>query len=287
MKKTLLSLLFLPSVLMASVDMTRINASLFINNPETDFGKILVDNPVLKRKLVLSLFDRDMLNHELTKAFSTDATFETYFQAFEEKYMLIDMDRDGDPELVFSGLVSADDEREHLEVYAGENKSLTKIYDELGHLLAFKTQPNTGEILLYHHQYPCCLNASHNINRLRKVNTGLQLQKRYFAAREAGDMKGDFFPDKTHFSGKFRQTKKTMSLYWSGEKIDKEAWSRRVQENVIARFEKGAVYTVLAEEKGWFYVLIYTPPIIENNVVINPSNFKDTKLFGWLKKSEI
>lgn len=287
MKKTLLSLLFLPAVLMASVDMTRINASLFINNPETDFGKILVNDPALKRQLVNSLFDQDMLNHAFTKAFSTDATFEAYYRAFEEKYTLIDMDRDGDPELIFSGLVSADDEREHFEVYSGKNGQLTKIYDELGHLLAFKIHPNTQEILLYHHQYPCCLNASHNINRLRKVGAALQQQKRYFVAREAGDMKGDFFPDQVHFSGKFRHTKQIVSLHWSGEKISREAWSRRVQKNSVARFEKGTIYTVLAEEKGWLYVLIYTPPMVEENAVINPSNFNDTKLFGWLKKSEL
>jgi len=285
MKKRILLSFFSPLLIQASVDMIRINPTLFLNQPQTEFSSITLANNGLKLRMVRYLFDHDMLNHEGTKAFALDAKFENYYQIMKENYRLIDLNNDQTPELIFSGYVSKDDEKEHFEIYRDEKGVPTKIYDEIGHLLAYKIHPYTQEILLYHHQYPCCANASHNINRLRLIDGRLQHVKRYFVAREAGDMKGSFFPVKTQFNGKYYSTHKIETLRWSGSVIAKNAWKDRFPKNTIARYESGSIYTILAQENGWNYVLMHTPPMIEENKVINPANFGEVAVFGWLKKS--
>lgn len=284
MKKILSILVFLPAFTFASVDMTRVNAALFIHEPQTDLSAVETKDEALKEKWVRSLFDADKLNHELSKAYATDADFGTYYKTFAARYRLIDLNRDGQPELLFEGMVSTEDDREHVEIYRSEKGSLKKIYDELGHILAYKIQPNTQEVLLFHHQYPCCLNASHNLNRLRLVNGELQAVKRYFLGRNAGDMRGKFFPDAVKFTGKYRETTKTVELRWSGSIIKKDAWVRRAPENVIARYEKGSVYTILGEENGWHFVLMHAAPIQETSVVVNTANLKETAVYGWIRK---
>jgi hypothetical protein len=287
MKKIVFLLALLPLVSFASVDMTRIPVGLFIPDPQTDLDRITVKNEALKRRLVRYLFDHDLLNHEHTRAFSLDAQFDTYFKVAAASYRLIDMDRDDIPELVFDGYVSKDDEKEHVEIYRTKNGVPEKIYDDIGHIAAYKLQPNTKEILLFHHRYPCCQNASHNLNRLRLVGGKMQLVKRYFAAREAGDMKGKFFPEKTTFNAKFRETKKDLTLRWSGSVITQNAWTMRTPENIVARYDKGAVYKVLAEENNWYFVLVHASPKQEQNKVINPANFVDTWIYGWIDKRKL
>lgn len=271
----------------ASVDMRRINIRLFVHQPEEDFSKIVVQDPAKKEQLVRYLFEHDLINHQGTRAFAVDAQFDPYYRAFGSQYKLLDLNNDHQPELVFEGLVSNDDEKEHVEIYTVRNGVPKRIYDELGHFPAYKIQPNTGEILLYQHQYPCCLNASHMILRLRLVEGEMQSVKRYFVAREANDMKGHFFPEKTRFTGKLFKTKKKVELRWSKEVITKNAWQLRSQKNSIATYPKGAMYQLLAKENGWMYVRMQTAP--ENdpeNKVINTANFEETAIYGWLKSGK-
>jgi hypothetical protein len=288
MRKLAFLFAFLPVAAMASVDMTRIETALFIREPLTDLDKITAQNDGLKRQLVLYLFEHDLLNHEATKAFDTDAPFGPYYAAFQSRYRLIDLDRDGHPELLFNGYVTQDDDREHVEIYRTEKGIPKKIYDELGHIPAYKIHPNTGEILLFHHQYPCCLNASHNLDRLRLVEGKIQRVRRYFVARQAADMKGVFFPKQTTFTGRYKQLGKEAVLRWSGSVIGQDAWKGRTPENIVAHYEKGAVYTVLAEEKGWYYVLMHSPPKLgTKEKAVNPANLQETALYGWLEKGKL
>lgn len=277
----------LPVKLLASVDMTRIRAGLFIPQPETDFTIVELADTKLKKKLVRELFDQDLLNHEGTKAYDMNASFEAYYRLFSARYHIIDMNADGIPEIIFSGYVTSDDDRERFEVYVRSKGKLQRMYDQIGHLLAYRIQPNTGEVLLYHHQYPCCLNASHNINRLRLVEGKLQLLKKYFVAREAGDMKGAFFPEASVFDGKYAFTEKVVSLRWSPEVLVSGAWEGRTGENIVARYPDSSVYRVLARKNGWLYVLMHSAPSGEANKVINPVNFEDVAVFGWLQESAL
>lgn len=269
--------------LVASVTMTRVDPTLFIANPETDLDKVTVTNEALKRSMVKYLFDADLLDHVGTKAYDTQAVFDTYYTQFSALYRLIDLNSDGLPELIFNGFVSSDDDKEYLEIYGTKKGVVTRLFKEIGHVLAYKIQPNTKEVLLYHHQYPCCENASHNLNRLRLIGNELQLQKRYFIGRDSG-MVGPFFPKKVQFTSENKRFSKTTKLYWSPAIVTTDAWPRRSQTNVIASYAASSVYTVLAQTKSWSFVLVKSAPMITPNNVINPANFLQTWIYGWVVK---
>jgi hypothetical protein len=281
--KTLLITLFSSFCfsLVASVTMTRVDPTLFIVNPETDLDKVTVTNEALKRSMVNYLFDTDLLDHVGTKAYDTQAVFDTYYKQFSDLYRLIDLNNDGLPELIFNGFVSSDDDKEYLEIYGTKKGVVTRLFKEIGHVLAYKIQPNTKEVLLYHHQYPCCENASHNLNRLRLIGNELQLQKRYFIGRDSG-MVGPFFPKKVQFTSENKRFSKTTKLYWSPAIVTTDAWPRRSQTNVIASYAASSVYTVLAQTKSWSFVLVKSAPMITPNNVINPANFLQTWIYGWV-----
>jgi hypothetical protein len=279
---------FIPFLALSSVDMTRIKTELFIHEPLTDLDRITESNTELKRTLVSYLFEQDLLNHEGTKAFATDAKFDTYYAVYASRYRLIDLDHDGNPELVFNGFVSKDDDRERVEIYLTKNAVPKKIYDEMGHIPAYKIQPNTQEILLIHHQYPCCQNASHNLDRLRLVEGKIQRLRRYFVAREAPDMKGTYFPGKSTFTKNYYRTTKPVALRWSGAVISEDAWSRRTPENIVVHYDSLSVYRILAEEKGWYFVLMHSPPMLnDKGRVVNAANLQETAVYGWLEKRRL
>lgn len=270
----------------AEVQMKDINASLLISNAKTDFAAISIVNNQLKEQLVHQLFDLDLIDHVGSKAYDVQAKFESYYAQYQENYRLIDLNKDNVLELVFNGYVSPDLEFDVLDIFIQQNGKLKRVFQDQGSLLAYAIQPNTGEILLYHHLYPCCQNASHNLNRLRLVNGKITLLKRYFLGRDKG-MKGTFFPEKLKASKKYKSTTQKVTLYWSSEIIQKAAWEGRCEENVIAHFASNSVYKILSKsKKGWVYVLMKAEPIQEENRVINPSNFKSIWIYGWLKNKE-
>jgi len=270
----------------AEIVMPRVNAKLFIHNPQTDLDLITVKDAGLKEKWVKLLFDNDKIDHFGSKAFDPNARFDAYYKNFGPFYRLADLNNDEVPELLFNGVVSDEDEREYVEIYTYQKNELVNIYKEIGHIMAYKIQPNTQEVLLYHHQYPCCGNASHNLNRLRLVEGKIQSLKRYFVGRDT-DMKGKFFPDSTKVTADYKVASKKMELRWSGEVISKDAWYRRTPDNIIAHYEPGAVYNLLAEENGWYFVLVHAAPIKEASYVINADNFKETWIYGWVDKTKL
>lgn len=279
-------LLFFAFQASAYVVMPRINEKLFIANPETDFSKIEIQNPALKVKMVRFLFDNTLIDHIGTKSYDADAQFLPYYKAFEKHYRLIDINHDQVPELIFSGYVSEEEDSEMFQIFVSERGELKIAFQEKGHLLAYKIQPNTQEVLLFHHQYPCCENASHNINRLRLVKGSIQQVKRYFVARDT-KMKGNLFPNEVSFNGKFKYTKTEKTpLYWSNSIITKDAWIGRTASNLVANYPIKTPYTILATEGDWNYVIMHGSPLVEENRVINPSNFTQIWVYGWIKKAD-
>jgi hypothetical protein len=284
MMKLRITLLFLSlsALALSYVEMTRVDARVFIANPETDFSKIQVKNEALKAKMVEFLFNNDLVDHIGTKAYDPAALFVNYYKQFAPLYQLIDLNNDQVPELIFNGYPNAEKEKEQLQIFTTIKGELVSVYNEMGHLLAYKIHPNTKEVLIYHHQYPCCENASHNLNRLRLIENKIVQIRRYFLGRDHG-MLGRFFPDKSSFSGEFYQTKAKTTLYWSAEELNKAAWLGRSEKNIIANYPDSTVYSVLAEKGKWRFVIMHGMPVAEENRVINPSNFSNTWIYGWIK----
>lgn len=272
----------LGSVLFGSTHMTRVEPGLFINHPKTDFEAIRFKNENLKKILMKELFALDLVDHFGSHAFDLNAEFDDYYERYRNNYYCLDLDRDSVPELVFSGFFSPEDDREIMEIYSRQNGKMKNVFKQVGHLMAYKIQPNTNEILLYHHQYPCCDNASHNLNRLRLINHKVKQLKQFFIGKET-DLVGPFFPAKSVFTSKNYFSKKEIELRWSPAKVDVNAWNGRTPSNLIARYASNSVYTVLAKKGKWKFVLVKAVPLADKkNRVINPDNFKDIFVFGWI-----
>lgn len=255
--------------------------SFFINNAKTDFETIFIKNNEELQKCVRQLFDNDLLNHDLTKAYDLEAKFEKYWTKYETSWHLLDLNNDGVFELLFN---NSSNEPEHLsfELFKKENQKYQAIYFQIGKLVGYKIHPNTKEVILYRHQYPCCTNLSHNIDMVRLLNGKIILRKKFFVARP-DEMKTKFFPQKVSYPKAYLFLSKDEKVRWSAEVITKNA-TRMSQENVISKYTKGTPYRVLAVEKGWKYVLICGEPSKDLNKIINPANFIYTHVFGWVKK---
>lgn len=261
--------------------MTRVNAHLFVNGAKTDFSQITIQNEQLKKDLVKTLFENDIIAHENSHAYNRDASFEVYFKTASSHFSLLDLNTDGRPELIFQGYLISGDDKEFTEIYAFNGEDYELAYTEVGHLLAYKIHPNTKEIVLFQHQYPCCSSASHNIHTLRLINKRIYSKSKYFLARDGG-MLGNFFPENCHFGGEFKKLKTKTMLYWSDSIIGDNA-SLNAKSNAMIHYPKGTVYRELARRKSWSYILTRGTPVQEKSKSVNGENLAKMAVFAWIK----
>lgn len=268
----------------SNADMPRIPASIFVNGGQTDFSILFKSiDKELKNKVQL-LFDEDRLDHSLSKAYDVEAVFDRYWKENEKLWHSLDVNKDGVNELIYLSILSETNESESFEIYSLKDEKYRLIFGDSGHLLAYKIHPNTKEIILFHHKYPCCSSASHNINMIRLVGGQIVLRKKYFIAKNEG-MKGIFFPKKVNYTSDYFYLNTNTTLRWSSGVIDEKA-SDVFNDNIIAIYPKGTPYRILAEENGWKYVLFCgVPSKKESNIgIITPENFSEIHVFGWIEK---
>jgi hypothetical protein len=264
----------------AVIVMPRVDATIFVNKGKTDFESIFNSDLALTKEKVKWLFDNNRLDHDYSKAVDTSLNFEPYWNHFSEMWHLVDMDVDGNPELIFSGKPLVSDEKERFSIFARYGSIWKEVFWDDGHLLAYKKHPRTGEIILFHHRYPCCSQFTHLIQRVRWLNNKMHLTQRYFLARDTG-MKGQFFPASSTYPNSYKRLKKTKMLYWSKGKIAGQA-AQFSPTNEIIHFPAQSLYQVLAKEGSWLYVMMVSPPIIEESLVANANNLQACRFYGWI-----
>ncbi len=278
------SFLLLSPNLFSTAIMPRLNASIFVNDGLTDFSFLFKTVDVNLKNKVQSLFEKDRLDHYDTKAFDLDAVFSVYWEKHNKYWFSLDLNKDGENEILYLNELTNEIEMESFEIYQFNQGYYKNIYKESGHLLAYKIHPNTKEIILFHHKYPCCSSVSHNINMVRLVNGKIVLRKKYVVASDNG-MNGStkFFPKKVKYTRKMSYLKQDVLVRWSSSIISVKA-SDFFESNVVGRFSKGAEYRVLFEIGKWKYVLMCAPPLkrVSNEGIIDSSNFMDVKVFGWI-----
>ncbi|MBU2018140.1 MAG: hypothetical protein KJ941_00725 [Bacteroidetes bacterium] len=229
---------------------------------------------------VKGIFDLNQLDHEFSKAYDKNASFEVYWKNFSKYWFCLDMDADKIDEIIFSGPANSQEAKEYFQLYRLVKGEYKQLFWDDGHFAGFLKHPNTKELLVVHHRYPCCYNASHNINKIRLVNGELQFDKRLLLARDTG-MKGtSFFPNVARFDAKVYLLKKETPLYWSSEIIEKDAFSYSPT-NQITQFPAGTSYQVINKKGNWNYVMVLDAPPNLPSRIINPANLSDTKLMGW------
>lgn len=265
----------------AIVVMPRVDVSLFVNNGRTDFHNICNPDTKKTEEKVNWLFEQNLLDHDFSKAVSPELSFSAYWKHFASSWHALDIDGDGEEELLFSGKPLLSEEKERIEIFVQYGSVWKQIFWDDGYLMAYKKHPNTHEILLYHHRYPCCSHFTHMVQRIRIVRNRLYFTKRYFLARDT-EMQGQFFPKRIHYPNRYRQLKKDKMLYWSKGVIAKSA-ARFSPSNQIIHFPQDAFYQLLAREGAWAYVMMVSPPKIEESLVANAHNLQESRFYGWIK----
>jgi hypothetical protein len=265
-----------------SISLVDVPVNVFVNGGKTNFDSIFHKTEI--QSLVKEIFEEGILFHDYTLEVHPNSNFKTYWSVFQDKWNIVDLNNDGEGELILQGLTTTFDEKEFVEIYKKLDGKWTKIYGEVGRLLAYKIHPNTKKIILYQHKYPCCNSASHTIITLRFLRNKIVTKSSFFVGRDSGDMVGPFFPDSVSHPSSFEQLQEKTLLRWSPEIVNQNAFTGYSDSNAIVHFDKGAYYKVLYNANGWSFVLMYSGIIDEQAIVINPSNFVNKPIYGWISK---
>lgn len=265
----------------ALVVMPRVDYKLMVADFQDDIQQFQLNQEEIK-KAVSWLFENDRLDHDFSKGITANTSFEVYWKNLGKDWYMVDMNQDGQKELIYSGKSFRAEEKEFFQLFMKYGSVWKQDYWDEGHFAGYQIQPNTGEILLVHHRYPCCYQASHNINRLRLVRGKIKMYKKLFLARDSA-MKGQFFPEKVTYTTNVLFLKKETMLRWSGEKIDTDAMFSSPT-NEILPYEKGASFQILASKGDWKYVVMLSPPKNVPSRVANAQNLQDVHVMGWFYK---
>lgn len=261
--------------------LVEVPVTIFVNGGNTNVSEILLDQDNTKEK-VEDLYNRREIVHDLT---GPDADFNQYWEAFGDQWHWVQFRESDAPLLLFLGLNSFTDEREYVELYDPSKDKSPRLFANPGRLIAFKRHPFTDELILYTHLYPCCRSASHNIFTLRYINGEIKSKDRFFVGRDSGDMVGPFFPDSVYHDTSYYELTENTTLRWSPAVVTENAFEQRARTNIIAHYEKGAIYKILGEQDNWLYVVMFSGITDESTPVINPVNFKFKGVYGWIRKS--
>jgi hypothetical protein len=264
-----------------SISLVDVPVDVFVNKGKTNFDSIFYKTEI--ESLVKELFEEGILYHDYTLEVHPNSNFKTYWSVFKDKWNLVDLNNDGNGELIMQGLTTVFDEKEFVEIYNNLDGKWTKIHGEVGRLLAYKIHPNTKKIILYQHRYPCCNSASHTIITARMIRNKIITSSRFFVGRDSGDMVGPFYPDSVNYGFAFLQLKKNTLLRWSPEVVSKNAFRGYSETNAIVHFDKGAYYKILYNGDKWHFVLMYSGIVDEKAVVINALNFVNKPVYGWIE----
>ncbi len=264
-----------------SISLVDVPVDVFVNKGKTNFDSIFYKTEI--ESLVKELFEEGILYHDYTLEVHPNSNFKTYWSVFKDKWNLVDLNNDGNGELIMQGLTTVFDEKEFVEIYNKLDGKWTKIHGEVGRLLAYKIHPNTKKIILYQHRYPCCNSASHTIITARMIRNKIITSSRFFVGRDSGDMVGPFYPDSVNYGFAFLQLKKNTLLRWSPEVVSKNAFRGYSETNAIVHFDKGAYYKILYNGDKWHFVLMYSGIVDEKAVVINALNFVNKPVYGWIE----
>lgn len=260
----------------------------FINGSNNDLSNIFLSDIDLEG-MVQKLYDTDLLPHKGAIYYPEAPEFNEYWKAYSSHWNVVKLQPNSNQiELIFNGKLSTQDAKEAFELYTisihdGENTG--PIFRADGKLIAYKMSPFTSEIVLYIHDYPCCNSAGNNIIKLRVVNGETKPTKRFFIARDSEDITGPFFPKTSNFSNNIHQLNEDKDLHWSPENISQNAFKGQSNRNFIGRFQAGSNYYILNQwDDNWQFVLLLNGIQQVQSAVINPINFENRPIFGFISK---
>lgn len=247
----------------------------------------LYENKNIKNTIKQEYLSKE-LNHYLVD--NKRNMFDTYWELYKNSWHTVDLNNDGELEYIFQGKYESDDKQEYTEIYKQQGAQLKLIYLEEGEIKAYQTNPFTGEVILYTHEYPCCEKYIHNIVKLRLVKGKIHEKKKVFFGRETKDMQGPFFVDTFKNEKNYALLDGRKTLYWSDSIINNNAFKtvgKVIASNKICSFPKGTPYKVVGYKNNWCFVLITGLAIDEKSLSINTKNIEYTPIYGWMHLEDL
>lgn len=282
----ILSVLFSFSILAETASLKDIPSNVFVNKGKTDFETLLIQKEGLKEKIKILFQQKDLLQHEFSKFFDSNANFDNYWKVHAQNWYEVTFNKHGDKLLLYYGKVMRSDIKEHVEIYKITENGAQRLWADHGNLLAYQYHPYTKELVLYQHKYPCCNSASHTIIQLRFIDGEILTKDRFFVGRDTGDMVGPFYPDSVRYPKKFEHLEEKTLLRWSPAVVSENAFLGRTQENKMIHFKEGAIYQVLFSNEEWDFVLMFNGINEEQSMVLNHTNFINRPIYGWMRRKK-
>lgn len=213
--------------------------------------------------------------------------FQEYLESHQKSIHFVDLDEDGDTDILFNGKECGGFEVGMVEFYENQSDSLIRRFKIEGRLINLDVKNRTFAI----HDYPCCAQQSNYVVEYNYGNElfDLRFVKASLFLGRSGLLGGPFFPDSTNLNESFTTQQET-ALRWSPNTTDNDpSETCSINDgNVIARYPKGVIGTILYRNKdGWCFVKMSyhsnaENPCDSNRVANLPEDL--LQIYGWIKR---
>ncbi len=219
----------------------------------------------------------------LADSLNIESTFKEYLDEHENDIFFIDLDFDGDYDIIFSGKECPGFSKKIFEIYENKSDTLIRHLKITGMFLNFDFINST--ILIY--DPPCCAQKTNFILEFKFDNYQLILEnvKSLIGANYMG---GPFLPSRFEKETNFILSKDNF-LRWSPNNIDKDITNSCLNDNtnIICSYPEGAKGKILYENnEGWCFVLMNHHPKAKNPCIYDTHRYSNEipiEFYGWMK----
>ena len=249
--KTLVLITFLPFVVFSQTNLSKQFIQTFFY-PEFDLNSLESEiTDIEKEDLLVQLC---FLRNHCDFCELDTTNFKAYLQEHKTSIFFIDLDQDGDQDIVFNGKECSGVETGIVEFYENKADTLIRHFKIEGKLINLNLKKHTYAI----HDYPCCAQQSHYIvnYKYNKKTIKPEIENAVLFIGQSNLLGGPFFPPS--FNKKKRlKLSKTTELRWSPNTTDQDPSETCLNNrtNSISVYPKGAKGTILyTNSNGWVFV---------------------------------
>lgn len=215
-----------------------------------------------------------------------NATFDEYLMEHENSIYFIDLDKDGDLDIIFNGKECSGIETGIVEFYENTGDTLIRHFKIEGRIVNLDIINSTFSV----HDYPCCAQQTHYIVKYEydKNTFNHKIVEAVSFVGHSHILGGNYFPKSIEKYERFK-TKLNTPLRWSPNtnSFDPTNTCKNDRTNIIYTFPKGTKGVILHEnENDWCFVKMSPSSFSINSCQDN--YIKDLPqsmvcYYGWMK----
>ena len=229
------------------------------------------------RKCIFPEFSLDSLNKEISNGEKTDLlvklcllgnhcdfcvpdsnlferTFEEYLASHSKSIKFVDLDHDGDQDVIFNGKECSGIDAGLVEIYENESDSLIRKFKSEGILVHF----NLDSLSFVIYDYPCCAQQTHYVIEYKFDTESFTLtaQQAHLFVGNSTVLGGPYFPKQAQSHFPFT-SKSEIALRWSANTTDSDPTKtcNNSMTNIICSYPEGSTGEVLYKSnEDWLFV---------------------------------